>query len=124
MKDKTHSRKKERTRERVIDGMLSYGDIRVAVQNTGMSERTYRRYLDNPDVLAEYHRRRRQRVETTLGMMDVFLHSAIATLARCLNSPNPHVQVKAAQTVIAESRKGLETAELLARFERLEDETE
>lgn len=124
MADETTSRKKKNTGERVIEALLLYPSPRLAAHKVpGLSEATIYRYRAKPEIKAEYDRRRRQKIEGALAMQELFIEEAVTMLYRCMTSPGfTPVQLKAAQAILANVGKGLETSELLTRLEAIEDE--
>lgn len=87
-----------------------------------MSEKTLRRYLDDSEFLKEYRAARRQIVEASLSKMQKATDVAVETLIKNLNCENPAVENRAAQLIIENSVKAVETLDILERLEILENE--
>lgn len=115
---------KDKNKEKALSAILETSSIAEAAKRCGLSEKTLRRYLDDGDFLKEYRAARRQIVETSLSKMQKATGAAVETLIKNLHCENPSVENRAAQLIIENSVKAVETLDILERLEILENESE
>ncbi len=109
-------------REKALSALLESASITEAAKVCGLSEKTLRRYLEDPEFQKEFRAARRIIFEQNIVRLQSLHAGAIETLERNLSCKNPSVEVRAAQIIIEGSRKDFETLDILERLEILEDE--
>lgn len=113
---------KPTNKEKVLIALLETSSIREAAEKSGLGEATIYRYLNDKDFLKEYRAARRQIVETSISRMQKASGEAVETLIKNLHCENPSVENRAAQLIIENSVKAVETLDILERLEILENE--
>jgi hypothetical protein len=109
-------------REKALAALLESASITEAAKVCRLSEKTLRRYLEDPEFQKEFRAARRVVFEQNIVRLQSLHAGAVDTLERNLNCENPSVEVRAAQIIIEGSRKDFETLDILERLEILEDE--
>jgi len=109
-------------REKALSALLEAASITEAAKVCGLSEKTLRRYLEDPEFQKEFRAARRTVFEQNIVRLQSLHAVAVETLERALTCNNPSVEVRAAQIIIEGSRKDFETLDILERLEILEDE--
>jgi DNA-binding transcriptional MerR regulator len=112
---------KENNKEKALTALLNAPSIAEAAKSCGLSEKTLRRYLAEPDFRKEYREARRLFFEEEMLQLRRFHAEAVETITRNLHCENPAVEVRAAQIVLEQTRKDFETFDVLERLENLED---
>jgi hypothetical protein len=74
---------------------------REAAALAGISERTVRRYLDNPEVRARLSKEREAVIQQGFGAVANHFADAVETVARLLRSDEQRVQLQAARTLMS-----------------------
>lgn len=115
---------KETNKEKALTALMETASISEAAKQCGLSHKTLRRYLEDKDFLKEYRAARRQIVETSISRMQKASGEAVETLIKNLHCENPSVENRAAQLIIENSVKAIETLDILERLEILENESE
>ena len=105
-----------------MNALLNSASVTDASKQSGLSERTLYRFLEDVEFKAEYRAARRVVFEQNIVRLQSLHAGAVDTLERNLNCENPSVEVRAAQIVIESNRKDFETFDILARLEMLENE--
>lgn len=113
---------KEKNKEKALSALLNSPSITEAARKSGISERTFYRYLDEPEFKKEFRAARRAIVENSISQIQSATGEAVETLKQNLHCENPAVEVRAAQIILDNAVKGVETIDFLERLERLEDE--
>jgi DNA-binding transcriptional MerR regulator len=115
---------KETNKEKALSALLRASSIAEAAKLCQLSEKTLRRYLDEKDFLTEYRAARRQVVENAIAQLQNAALDAVETLKQNLHCENPAAENRAAQIILENAVKGVETIDILERVERLENELE
>lgn len=95
--------------------------VKHAGQAAGLSERTARRRLQEPDVAARVDELRRDRQAETLAGLDRLSIKAIEALDELVESGNATVRLGAARLVLTLGLQLHEQVEMGARVRRLEE---
>jgi len=120
MKGKGHGEKLSRKREAAITALLTCASIGKAAEVTGVSERTLRSWLRDPEFKAAFRAARRQVVEAAVGQLQRATGAAVRTLRRNLSCGKAAVEVRAALGIIEQSIKAVELIDLDDRVAALE----
>jgi hypothetical protein len=91
-----------------------------AAQAGDVSERTVRRWLEDPEFRAEVTALRGELLDRTVGGLVDAAGDAVATLRRALDSDDVVVQVRAARAILHALITVRESADLEARIAALE----
>lgn len=113
---------KETNREKALNALLTSTSVSEAAINSGLSERTLYRFLEDDEFKSEYQQARRRIFEQNIFRLQSLHSEAVETLARNLSCENPSVEVRTAQIIIESNRKDFETFDILQRLENLENE--
>jgi len=113
---------KPNNKEKALNGLLNSASVTEASAQSGLSERTLYRFLEDVEFKQEYNASRRRIFEQNIFKLQSLHNQAVETLERNLNCENPSVEVRAAQIVIESNRKDFETFDILERLEQLENE--
>jgi AcrR family transcriptional regulator len=109
-------------KEKVLVSLLKTSSVRDAAKSSGISEATIYSYLKDKEFLAEYRNARRLTVESAIAQMQNAASEAVERLKELQYCENPAVAARCAQIIFENAVKGLETTDILARLEILEDE--
>jgi hypothetical protein len=111
-----------KNKEKALAALLNNSSVRAASKSSGLSEETLYRFLRNEDFRREYQQARRQTVQDAIGQLQSSAGEAVEALKRNLHSENPAIEIRAAQIILDNSFRGLETSDILFRLEALENE--
>ncbi len=111
---------KPNNKEKALNALLNSASITDASKQSGLSERTLYRFLEDVEFKTEYNAARRRIFEQNIFRLQSLHAGAVDTLERNLHCENPSVEVRAAQIVIESNRKDFETFDILERLEQLE----
>ena len=106
--------------EKLIALLLTEKTIDEACKKAGVNVTTYWRWMQNENFLMHYRKARRGILENTVAKLQSITFAAIDTLERNLNCENPAAEIRAAQIILEQSGKGLETLDVENRIESLE----
>jgi hypothetical protein len=112
-----------RRHEAGIAALLETGTIEGAAKKVGVSERTLRRWLDDPAFAGAYRRARAEVLGFALGALQRAVADAEDTLKKAMKGKGTAVQVSAARAVIEHALRSVEVSdvgELAARLAALE----
>ena len=108
-------------RDQAIAALLAQPTITAAANVVGISEKTLRRWLQDPDFAAEHRAAQRQAVDLAIARLKQATGEAVATLRRNLTVGVPSVEVRAATEILSQTARWQELDELAARVKALED---
>ena len=111
---------KTNNKEKIIDALLTTSSIADAAKQVKIGEATIYRYLRDADFKRDYLNARRDVVTNTIGQLQGASEKAVQTLEKNLSCGNPSAEIRAAQIILENSYKGIETLDILARLEILE----
>lgn len=116
----------KRNQDKAIAALLTSNTQAEAAKKCGMSERTLRVYLDDPEFFTEYQRRRQQMVTDATRKLQLYMQSSIDTLYEIKNDAEtpPAVRANAARALLDYGLKYTEVADLAERIAALERQTE
>ena len=112
---------KFRKREFAIAALLQKATIAEAATSVGVSEKTLRRWLQDPDFAAEHRAAQRQAVDLAIAGLKQATGEAVATLRRNLTVGVPSVEVRAATEILSQTARWEELDELAERVKALEE---
>lgn len=110
-------------KEKALTALVTVDTVREAAELSGLSVETLYRYLRDPDFKRDYRAYRRELMETTMARLQRSSDRAAATLERNMDCGNPGNEIRAAQIVLENANKGLDTTDILERLEALENAT-
>ncbi len=107
-------------KEKALTALLSTNTVKAAASECDLSIMSLYRYLRDPEFKKEYRAHRRDLMEATLGRLQYATEQAAHTLRRNMTCGNPGNEIRAAQIILENAQKGVETVDILERLERLE----
>jgi hypothetical protein len=117
---KGHGQRLSRKQEQAVAALFDHATIAQAAATVGVSERTLRRWMQEPDFEAEHRAVRRRIVEDAITRLQQLSTAAVLALNRNLTCGNPSVEVRAAQVICDQSYKALEIWDVIPRLAALE----
>lgn len=120
MTGKGHGQKLSRHGEKVLAALLKFSTISEAARETGISESTIFRWLQNEDFLERYREAQRTVVDEAIGTLQAATTKAVTTLIRNLDNESAFVANRAAQIILSQALKAVELNEILERLGKLE----
>lgn len=111
---------KQTNQEKALLALLNASSIVEASEQSGLSQETLYRYLKDEDFKAEYRRLQREQFEQSASLIQQKREKAIETLEKNLTCGQPGAEIRAAQIILEQSQKGIETMDILERLERIE----
>lgn len=111
-------------RQKVLVALLTQPTKERAAAAAGVSPKTLRRYLSDPEFQAEYKRAFREMVEDAARTAQRTLDPAIAVLNEIMqdSEENGQIRVSAARSVLEFGLRMTEQLDILARLDELEKE--
>ncbi|MGI8468971.1 MAG: hypothetical protein ACR2N3_11035 [Pyrinomonadaceae bacterium] len=113
---------KPNNKEKALNALLNSASVTDASKQSGLSERTLYRFLEDAEFKTEYQKARRRIFEQNIFRLQSLHAGAVDALERNLNCENSSVEVRAAQIIIEGNRKDFETFDILERLETLEND--
>ena len=116
----------KRNQEKAIVALLTSDTQAEAAKKCGLSGRTLRLYLDDPEFYTEYQRRRQQMVTDATKKLQVYMQSAVDTLYTIKNDAevSPAVRANAARALLEYGLKYTDATDLAERIAAIEKQTE
>lgn len=113
-----------RSDEKILAALLSTFTVKQAARESGISESTIYRRLQDPVFSERYHKARLDMLKNHVSTLHGYLGAAINTLGQVMaNSDVPaQTRVNAAEAVIRNCIKLTEQTDILARLDELEGE--
>jgi hypothetical protein len=115
-----HGAKFGRKADVAVACLLAEPTIEAAAQRAGVSEVTLRRWLREPGFRALYQAARAGVLERVVGTLLAACTEAVETLRRNLSCGKPSVETRAAEVILVQATKGIETLDLAQRIAELE----
>lgn len=116
-----HGAKPQTVREQAILALLSEKSILAAAKRAKVSERTIRRWLQEPDFKAEYDQARRAIFDVGISRVQALTEKAVQTLERLLGAKKyPSVQLGAARTIADIGMHERDAQTIMAKLEEIE----
>ena len=111
--------------EKVLAALLTSSTKQEAAAKAGISSRQLRRYLDKPEFLAEYQRRKTAMIEDATTQLQNSLSGAIAALSDIAEDERAerYARISAARAILLYCVRYTEASEIIPRLERLEEIT-
>jgi hypothetical protein len=108
--------------EQAIAALLTEPSVAAAAMKTRASERTLRRWLDDPTFETAYRTARRKAVQQAIGRLQQVSAAAVSVLVRVMaNEQTPAgTRTMAAKTILEFAIKAVEIEDLEARLSALE----
>lgn len=108
--------------EIIIAALLTHPTVRAASQTCKVSEARIYARLRNPEFAEQYNTARRELLERNTAALQVYLSGAIETMASICNDLEvaPQTRLNAAESIIRNSLKLTEQADILRRLDELE----
>jgi len=110
---------KFRKREFAIAALLKNATLAEAAASVGMSERTLRRWLRDPQFAADHRAAQREALDFAIAGLKQA--TGVATLRRNLTAGVPSVEVRAATEILSQTARWQELDELAERVKALEE---
>lgn len=112
-------------REKAMAALLSSDTQAEAAAKCGLSDRTLRSYLADPEFAAEYKRRKRQLVTDATKQIQASYKVAIKALRGIVESENASAgeKISAARALLEYGLRFTEMADVLSRLEDVERAT-
>src|SRR5215218_8891671 len=85
---------------KALAAMLVTSTLTAAAERCGLTERTLRRYLKDPDYAKRYHEERARLVDQAVADLEKLGTVAVDVLRRNFEADSPHAQIRAATTVL------------------------
>jgi hypothetical protein len=119
-----HGEKLTRKQEAAIAALLACPTIRAAAAAISVNEGTIRGWLKIPAFALAYREARRQVVEVAIARLQQLTGNAADVLGEVLDDEEADTgeKIRAAVAIIDRGVKGVETADLLARLEAMEQQ--
>lgn len=114
------NQKLARKQELFIAALLAAPSIAEAARAVKIGENTALRWLQVPEVQAQYRALRRQVVEQALATLQSATSEAVEALRRNLTAESGSVQVRAATAILEHAVKAVELVDIVERLEALE----
>jgi hypothetical protein len=115
-----HGDKLTRKKEQALAALLGQPTLPAAAAEAGVSERTLRAWLRQPDFAEAFARARREYLQVAISRMQRAAGTATSKLLSLLDAPDDGVALRAALGLLDRAVKGAELLDVLARLERLE----
>ncbi len=112
--------------QEAILALLSETSIAKAASKIGASEKTVRRWLEEPLFASEYRRARREAFGQAIALVQRYATMAVNVMVRVMadTASPPPSRVAAAAAILRFGREGIELDDLAARIDALERASE
>ena len=107
--------------EKALNALIATNTVKDAAKQCGLSEQTLFRYLKDTEFLAEFRSRGRALYDASTARIAQSTERAVYTLRRNLDCKRPAAENRAAQILLENATKRIDTDEILKRLEALED---
>jgi hypothetical protein len=111
---------KANRRDIAIAALLTERTIEEAADRAGVSARTLKNWLAEPDFCAAYRAARRQLVEGAVGRLQEASGKAVDALVALLDCGHAPTRARAAMGILERSVRAIETTDLMERLEAME----
>jgi hypothetical protein len=105
-------------REQAIAALISNGSMEKAAAATGVSEKTLRNWLAEPDFRRAYRQARRKLLDDAVLVLQSAAVTAVATLVKHMQGPKPEAAVRAAQIILDQCFRGTEILDIAEAIEQ------
>ena len=116
----------KRNQEKAIAALLTSDTQAEAAKKCGLSVRTLRLYLDDPEFFTEYQQRRQQMVIDATKKLQTYMQSAVETLKEITDNKEtpPGIRASAARALLEYGLKYTDVTDLAERITELEKQAE
>jgi hypothetical protein len=114
--------KQSRKREQAIANLLASATIEQAAQKTGISEKTLRLWLAEPDFSRAYRKARAQVVEHAVTLLQRVTSLAVGTLHRAMSCGKPATEVAAAGKILEHALRAVQLFDLAQQLDELKQQ--
>lgn len=111
---------KQHRREQAVAALLLAPTVEAAAEKSGVSYRTLKNWLVEPDFRRQYREARRQLVEGALGRLQQAASQAVDTLVGLLGCGHAPTRARAALGILEHAARAVQLADLTERVEALE----
>jgi hypothetical protein len=111
---------KANKREAAIAALLTEKGIDEAAAKAGVSPRTLKSWLADPDFAAAYRAARRQLVEGAVGRLQQAAGKAVETLMALLDCTHTPTRARVALGIMERAERAVELTDVLARLDAME----
>ena len=110
-------------RQAVLDALVSGAAVKQAAVTAGVSEKTVRRWLSEPEFSDDIAQARADITKNIMAAVKSKAVQATEVLGEIMDNQkaSPYARVQAAKTVLDTAFKAIETAEIVERIEQLEE---
>jgi hypothetical protein len=109
-----------RKQDLAIAALLTEPTINAAAQKVGVTTRTLRNWLAEPDFAAEFKERCRIVLDTATSMLSGATESAVECLRRNLECGKAAAEIRAAIGILTHAFQAAELADVVERLDELE----
>jgi len=119
---KGHGAKFERKKEEAIVALLTQRNVEEAARSIGINGNTLLRWLEMPEFKVAYRQARWTAYSQCIARLQQASTAAVSTLLKTMVDPAtpPSTRVRAADSILAHTVKGIETENIEARVAELE----
>ena len=123
---KGHGAKFERKKEEAIVALLTQRNVEEAARSIGINGNTLLRWLEIPEFKTAYRQARWAAYSQCIARLQQASTAAVSTLLKTMVDPAtpPSTRVRAADSILAHTVKGIETENIEARVAELETAAE
>lgn len=112
--------------EQAVAALINSSSISEAAQVAGVGERTLFRWLNEQEFKEQYRHARREVVAQALANLQRVCSTAVNTLSEIMENSeaSPSARVTASRAALELAIRSVETEDIMARLERLEEEVD
>lgn len=104
-----HGEKLTRKQEQAIAALLAHPTLEAAAQAAGIGKNTLWRWTQNPAFKTSFHEAKARVLDSTVNRLQNASGEAVETLRRALSSGNPLAEIKAAEIILEQVFRNVET---------------
>lgn len=104
----------------MIGYLITERTAEAACSKANVAPSTLWRWMKTRQFVDEYRKIRQDVLENTVSRLQGLTHQAIDTLERNLSCENPATEIRAAQIVLDQAFRGLETLDVAIRLDHIE----
>lgn len=114
--------KKEKTKDRIIAGLLANSTVSETAKAIGISESTIYRYLKSEEFREEYEHKRIEMLSDNCHTLQANMNKAINELVDIIGCKDnsPQIKLNAIDMLLRHSYRLTEQCDILERLEKLE----
>ena len=118
--------KKDKTKDRIIMGLLANVTVSETARATGISESTIYRYLRDVEFRQEYEKKRIEMLKDNCHTLQANMNKAIYELVDIIGNDetSPQIRLNAIDMLLRHSYRLTEQCDILERLEKLEENTQ